>query len=132
MKILFMCVANSARSQMAEGLARHYLGNSFEIYSAGSQPSRLNPLAVKSMTEIGIDISKQSSKSLDDIPLDKIDLIITLCHEEVCPIVPNRCQKEHWPFPDPANSNLSQNDQLKLFRTVRENIRKKIQDRWLH
>src|SRR6185312_15679344 len=104
MNILFMCVANSARSQLAEGLACQIFPEA-EIKSAGSQPGKLNPYAVKVMKEIGIDISRNYSKALDDLSpqfVVGIDYIITLCAEEVCPrMTAPRATKLHWPFPDP-------------------------------
>jgi arsenate reductase len=106
-RILFPCVANSARSQMAEGLARHLLGDRVEVLSAGSQPSRLNPHAVEAMAELGIDISGHRSKSVDGIELAGIDLVVTLCAEEVCPVVPGRTRRLHWPIPDPATGDPS-------------------------
>ena len=87
-RILFLCVANSARSQMAEGLARQILGERVEVVSAGSQPAPVNPHAVEVMAEIGVDITDQYSKSVDTIDLPGLDLAVTLCAEEVCPILP--------------------------------------------
>ncbi|MEX0744090.1 MAG: arsenate reductase ArsC, partial [Phycisphaeraceae bacterium] len=106
-RILFLCVANSARSQMAEGLARRFLGPEVEVMSAGSQPSRLNPYAVEAMAEIGIDISTQRSKSIDEVPAEEFDYVVTLCAEEVCPVVPGRVRRLHWPIADPATSDAS-------------------------
>lgn len=132
MNILFMCVANSARSQMAEGLARQLFPNA-EIKSAGSHPSALNPFAVTAMKEIGIDISKNYSKSYDDLSpkfLVNIDYVITLCAEEVCPtIVTQRAKKLHWPFPDPATKVLvSDTEILRRFREVRDAIRARLSE----
>lgn len=101
-RILFLCVANSARSQMAEGLARELLGPRFAVASAGSQPSRVNPYAVAAMQDIGVDISQQFSKSVADIDTGSIDLVVTLCAEEVCPVLPGRVKRLHWPIADPA------------------------------
>lgn len=133
--ILFLCVANSARSQMAEGLARDMFArnnnrdnNNVKVLSAGSAPAGVNPYAVQVMSENGIDISTHSSKSVDDIDLDAVDLIITLCVDEVCPIVPARVKRLHWPLPDPApdpasdDPNLSKNQFLVRFRVTREKI----------
>lgn len=132
MNILFMCVANSARSQLAEGLARQILPNA-EILSAGSDPGTLNPYAVIVMKEIGIDISKHYSKSYDDLSpkfLVALDYVITLCAEEVCPtIVTQRAKKIHWPFPDPASKEvLPETEALKRFRDARESIHKRLLD----
>jgi arsenate reductase len=118
MNILFLCVANSARSQMAEGLARKLLPD-HTIQSAGSRASFVNPLAVQAMKEIGIDISKHKSKGVDEIDLSKIDLVITLCAEEVCPVMPVNSRRLHWPFPDPGMDP-------KLFAMVRDGITKKL------
>lgn len=127
MNILFMCVANSARSQLAEGLAREIFPGA-EIESAGSHPGKLNPFAVKVMSEIGIDISNQYSKSTENVDpkfMSEVDYVITLCAEEVCPIVPSRtATKLHWPFPDPASKeSLSDDVLLKRFRVARDNIK---------
>jgi len=104
MKILFMCVANSARSQLAEGLARSVFPNA-EIESAGSHPGKLNPHAVAVMKEIGLDISRHYSKSVDDLSpgfIAGLDYVITLCAEEVCPTMTSKARKLHWPQPDPT------------------------------
>ena len=131
MKILFMCVANSARSQLAEGLARHLFPNA-EIQSAGSHPGKLNPVAVAVMQEIGIDISKHYSKSVDNLsPRFLVDLnyVVTLCAEEVCPILVSKAQKFHWPFPDPATKEpISEEESLKRFRTARDAISTKLKE----
>ncbi|EKD51949.1 MAG: protein-tyrosine phosphatase, low molecular weight [uncultured bacterium] len=127
-KILFLCVANSARSQMAEGLARHYFGNEITVQSAGSKPSKINPLAIQVMNEIGIDISDHRSKSVDEIDPDSVDTVITLCAEEVCPVFLGKAERLHWPLTDPATSEKSQGDQLKLFRSVRDQILEKLKN----
>ena len=126
MKILFLCVANSARSQMAEGLARNLCKNSAIICSAGSQPSFVHPLAIKVMQELGIDITAQTSKSVDTIDLDSVDRVITLCADEVCPHVATTVVKEHWPLPDPADKNQSESMQLAQFRQVRDDLAQRI------
>lgn len=123
--ILFLCVANSARSQMAEGLARDIFGDKARIQSAGSAPAGVNPYAIEVMNELGIDLSAHSSKNVDDIDMSKVDLIITLCADEVCPIVPGRIEKLHWPLPDPASDDphLSKSDMLERFRQARDDIK---------
>jgi arsenate reductase len=126
MNILFMCVANSARSQLAEGLAKSLFPDA-EIRSAGSHPSKLNPYAVAAMKEIGIDISKEFSKSIDQLPpkfLVGLNYVITLCAEEVCPVIVTRTAKRlHWPFPDPATKDpLPEAESLKRFREARDAI----------
>lgn len=129
MKILFMCVANSARSQLAEGLARQMFPQ-FEIQSAGSHPGRLNPFAVKTMSEIGVDISKHHSKSVDDLPTQfvaELDYVITLCAEEVCPFIISKAQKLHWPLPDPASQEpLTDEELIARFRSARDAITQKL------
>lgn len=132
MKILFMCVANSARSQLAEGLAKQLFPKA-EVASAGSRPGRLNPYAVRAMAEIGIDISRHYSKSVDDLPrkyIDGLDYVITLCSEEVCPVVTApKAKRYHWPFPDPATSEpLTQEEMLKRFRNARDSITTKLKE----
>ena len=130
-KILFMCVANSARSQMAEGLAKKIFGSSAEIQSAGSRPTKVNPLAIQAMSEVGIDLSQHFSKTYDQVSpqfLADMDFVITLCAEEVCPALINRsATKLHWPFPNPAGKeHLSLDEQISQFRTVRIEIEKKL------
>ena len=131
MKILFMCVANSARSQLAEGLARQVFPNA-EIQSAGSHPGKLNPHAVTVMKEIGIDISKHFSKSVDDLPpkfLVDLNYVITLCAEEVCPVLISKAKKLHWPFPDPASQEpLSEVEALKRFKTARDAVSSQLKE----
>ncbi|WP_306006852.1 arsenate reductase ArsC [Aquicoccus porphyridii] len=122
MRILFLCVANSARSQMAEGLARALLPASFEVVSAGSDPGTLNPLAVRAMSELGIDISDHWSKPLEQVSPDTADLIVTLCAEEVCPFVPGTVQRLHWPITDPAPAG-----DIAAFRTARDEIKARIE-----
>lgn len=105
MRLLFLCVANSARSQMAEGLAPHLLDKRTEVMSAGSQPSGVNPYAVEALAEVGIDMAGHGSKSADEIDANAVDLVITLCAEEVCPVLPGRIRRLHWPIADPASKD---------------------------
>ena len=126
MNILFLCVGNSARSQIAEGLAKEMLGSSHNIQGAGSNPTgNIHPSAICTMKEIGIDISHQRSKSIDNLDtnfLDNLDFVITLCAEEICPVLPSKARKLHWLNVDPANKNYSET-QLKIaFKKTRENI----------
>ena len=93
--VLFLCVANSARSQMAEGLARALFGDAVRVQSAGSQPSRVNPFAIAALGELGLDVGAQHSKSVDDIDPASVDLVITLCAEEVCPVFLSRAARMH-------------------------------------
>lgn len=129
--ILFLCVANSARSQMAEGLAREIFGVKNKVQSAGSQPTRVNPHAVTVMAEAGIDISTQRSKSVDTIDPSGIDLVITLCAEEVCPVMPGRVKQLHWPTPDPnppGEHEPPEQEALARFRAARDQIRQHIEN----
>jgi arsenate reductase len=126
--VLFLCVANSARSQMAEGLARAVAPKGREIYSAGSAPTHLNPFAREVMLELGIDISSHRSKTIDEIPSDRIETVITLCGEEVCPVFPGKVERFHWPFEDPAAAKGRDKEVRKEFRRIRDQIRSKIED----
>lgn len=128
-RILFLCVANSARSQIAEGLARRLLGTTIEVLSAGSQPSKVNPYAIETMAEIGIDITGHVSKSVDDIDIGSIDLVITLCAEEVCPVLPGRVRRLHWPISDPAtkDATLPPEEMRMRFRAAREEIKGRLE-----
>jgi thioredoxin type arsenate reductase len=122
--ILFLCVANSARSQMAEGLARQIFGPDITVLSAGSEPSTVNPYAVEAMAELCVDIAGQRSKSVDDIDVGAVDLVVTLCAEEVCPVLPDKVRRLHWPIPDPASkdSAIPPEEMRKRFRTARDQI----------
>ena len=129
MNILFMCVANSARSQLAEGLAREILGKFVVVESAGSTPGKVNPFAIAALKEIGLDISKHHSKSYESLDkkfLDKLDYLITLCAEEVCPNMPTRAKRLHWPLPDPAKKDETDEVQMERFRETRDAIARKI------
>ena len=124
MNLLFLCVANSARSQMAEGLARHLLGPGVTVQSAGSAPSRVNPMAVEVMGELGIDLATHRSKSVMDIDPASVDVVVTLCEEEVCPVFLGQAERLHWPVPDPATNDPGVGpDALRArFRTARDTI----------
>ena len=122
-RILFLCVANSARSQMAEGLAKKILGSQYQIQSAGSKPSKVNPFAIKALSELNIDISQQYSKSVENIAPESVDIVITLCAEEVCPVFLGKAIKLHWGLTDPANPSLSDEEQMNLFRKIRDQIK---------
>jgi len=119
--LLFLCVANSARSQMAEGLARRLLGSRVRVQSAGSQPSRVNPLAVQAMAELGIDLAAHRSKSVDEIVHGSVNTVITLCAEEVCPIWDTQIHRVHWPIPDPATAGT-----IDAFRTARDDLARRL------
>jgi arsenate reductase len=124
--ILFLCVANSARSQMAEGLARAHFGARVLVQSAGSKPSVVNPLAIAALAEVGIDASRQRSKSVAEIDPASVDLVVTLCAEEVCPVFPKRVRKLHWPLPDPASEPSPFAQPLDAFRDVRDELARRI------
>ncbi|MDA8933698.1 arsenate reductase ArsC [Gammaproteobacteria bacterium] len=130
MNILFLCVANSARSQIAEGLAKAMLGSNHNIQSAGSIPSgKVHPHAIATMKDIGIDLSDHYSKSTDDLDdnfLENLDYAITLCAEEVCPVLPDSVNSLHWMNEDPANENYTELQLQNSFMTTRENIYKLI------
>ena len=125
--ILFLCVANSSRSQMAEGLARQMVSAGIEVFSAGSAPATVNPNAIAVMAELGIDISRHGSKSVDEIPRDCIGTVVTLCAEEVCPVFLGHADRLHWPFEDPAAVSGSDRAVLAGFRSVRDQIRDALQ-----
>ncbi|MFT7582335.1 MAG: arsenate reductase [Myxococcota bacterium] len=127
--VLFLCVANSARSQMAEGVARALFGDAVRVQSAGSSPSKVHPLAAQAMAEQGIDLSTHTSKSVEAIQQDSVDLVITLCTEEVCPVFLRDTPRLHWPLPDPDRSrdDLTTAERLQHFRVAREQIRSRLQ-----
>ena len=127
---LFLCVANSARSQMAEGLARRLAPPGTRVYSAGSEPASVNPLAVRAMAEIGIDISHHRSKPVDEIPVDRVDVVVTLCAEEVCPVFQGSVRRLHWPIDDPARTGGSDAERLEAFRRARDEIGRRLEE-WL-
>ena len=121
--LLFLCVANSARSQMAEGLARFIGPANLLYYSAGSDPGVLNPFAIKAMKEVGIDISGYQAKGLDSVPMDRISTVVTLCDDESCPVLPPSVHHLAWPLPDPAGMAGDDDEVLGEFRRVRDQIR---------
>jgi arsenate reductase len=111
---------------MAEGIARALAPAGVKVSSAGSAPSRLNPFAVRALAEIGIDISGQRSKSLDDVPGD-VDAVVTLCAEEVCPVFLGKALRVHWGLPDPAAAAGTDDEKLKAFRGVRDDLRTRLE-----
>lgn len=128
--ILFLCTANAIRSQMAEGYARKVLPKNVSVYSAGTMPGGVHPMSIEAMKEIGIDISHHRSKSIADIPADKIDLVITLCGnaDQVCPEFPKKTQRLHWPIPDPYQMAKPGEDIFDAFRAARDDIIARVQD----
>lgn len=125
--LLFLCVANSARSQMAEGLARARFGDRVRIASAGSSPAAINPFAIAALDEVGIDISGQRSRSVETIDPTAVDLVVTLCAEEVCPAFLGAARRLHWPLPDPAGGTGSDAEKLDGFRAVRDEIARRLE-----
>lgn len=127
-KILFLCTHNSCRSQMAEGIVNHFLGDRFRAFSAGTEATRVNPLAVQVLAEWGIDISLHRSKILDEFAGERFDHVITLCGSanEQCPLFFGGVQRVHIGFDDPSRSTGSQDEILAEFRRVRDEIRKKL------
>lgn len=127
--MLFLCTHNSARSQMAEGLLRHLAGNRFEVFSAGTEATHVRQLAVRAMDEIGIDLSGQQSKTLDRYIGQTFDYVITVCDEanEACPVFPGARQRLHWSFEDPAQATGSEEERLRVFQLVRDEIRERIE-----
>ena len=127
-RLLILCTGNSARSQMAEGLFRHEAGDRFEVFSAGTKPSNVRPEAIAVMAEIGIDISHQRSKSVDEFLENPPDLLITVCDSarETCPVFPGGVERLHWPFEDPAAVQGSEHERLAAFRRVRDQIHVRI------
>lgn len=126
--ILFLCVANSARSQMAEGIARQMFPD-LRIQSAGSRPSRVSPYAIEALAELGIDASGHTSKPASGIDPVSVDLVITLCAEEVCPAFLGMAERLHWPIPDPASDDtaLTPEDLRARFRAARDEIARRLE-----
>ncbi len=129
-KILFVCTGNSARSQMAEGFARHLGGESLEVYSAGLEPKGLNPRAVLAMKEKRIDISGQHSKDLGEVPWQKMNLVITLCGDarDRCPAFSKEIKTIHWDLEDPARAKGSEDEVMDKFREIRDKIEVNIRE----
>jgi arsenate reductase len=128
LKVMFLCTGNSCRSQMAEGFARHYGKGLLEAHSAGLMPVGVNPRAVAAMKEIGIDISKQTSKGIDEGILEKMDIVITLCGnaEDSCPWTPPGIRRIHWAVKDPVGTIGSEEEIMTEFRKTRGDIKERI------
>lgn len=128
--ILFLCVANSSRSQMAEGLARKLFGERLAVQSAGSEPSQVNPYAIDVMKEVGVDLTTHHSKSVQTIDPATVGTVITLCAEEVCPVILGKARRLHWPIQDPASkdSTIPREEMLTRFRTARDQIQGRLED----
>ncbi|GHO77639.1 protein-tyrosine-phosphatase [Ktedonobacter sp. SOSP1-85] len=132
-RVLFLCTHNSARSQMAEGLLRALGQGQFEAYSAGTEATAVRPLAIEAMAELGIDISGQSSKRLDRYVQESFDEVITVCDAaaETCPFFPYARHRRHWSLPDPSQATGSHEEQLAVYRQVRDALRKHIEEELL-
>lgn len=132
-RVLFLCTHNSARSQMAEGLLRSLGGDRFEVFSAGTEATRVRPLAIQAMSELDIDISGQESKTLERYLNESFDEVITVCDAaaEACPIFPGATHRRHWSFPDPSQAKGSEAEQLAVYRRVRDAIRERIENELL-
>jgi len=132
-RVLFLCTHNSARSQMAEALLRHLGGDRFEAHSAGTEATAVRPLAVKAMSELGIDISRQTSKTLDAYVNDRFAYVITVCDDanEACPYFPNADRRMHWSLPDPSKATGTEAEQLAAYQAVRDDLRARIESELL-
>ncbi|MEK5097838.1 MULTISPECIES: arsenate reductase (thioredoxin) [Bacillus] len=126
--LLFLCTGNSCRSQMAEGFGKKYLGDEYNVYSAGIEAHGLNPNAVKAMKEAGIDISNQTSDMIDPQILNKADFVVTLCGDanDKCPMTPPHVKRDHWGFDDPAKAAGTEKEKWAVFQRVRDQIEERI------
>lgn len=127
-RVLFLCTHNSARSQMAEGLLRHLAGDRYETFSAGTEQTRVHPLAIEAMREIGVDIRGHASKTLDAFAGERFDYVITVCDRanESCPLFPGDTERIHWSFDDPSAATGSDEQRLAAFRRIRDEIRQRL------
>ena len=123
--VLFLCVANSARSQMGEGLARSLAPEGVTISSAGSEPSHVRPQAIQALSEVGLDISGHTSDGTDDVE-GHVDAVITLCAEEVCPVWLDKAWRLHWGLPDPAGAGETPEEEMDAFRSVRDELTRRL------
>jgi arsenate reductase (thioredoxin) len=123
MALLFLCVANSARSQLAEAITRH-LAPRLDVWSAGSHPTHVRPEVTAVLEEVGIDARGLRSKAVSEIPLDEIELVVTLCADEVCPVLPKRVERLSWPLPDPSAAPRAES--LEAFRATRDSLLSRI------
>ena len=127
-KILFLCIHNSCRSQMAEGLLRELASDRFEAFSAGLEATRVHPMAARVMAERGIDVSQQHSKTIGDLADQEFACVVTTCSEaqEACPTWHGTAEMLHWPFPDPAAAAGAEEERLAQFRAIRDAIEARI------
>jgi len=123
--VLFLCVANSARSQLGEGIGRLLAPEGVRVSSAGSEPTRVRPQAIAVMNEIGVDITTHESKAMDDVERP-VDAVITLCAEESCPAWLEKAWRLHWPLPDPAGAGSNEEDEMDAFRAARDELRRRL------
>ena len=128
-RVLFICTHNSARSQMAEGLLRFLGGDTFEVFSAGTEATFVRPPAIKAMSELSIDISGQHSKTLDGYLRQPFDEVITVCDTaaEACPVFPGAARRRHWSLEDPSKATGTEEEQLAVYRRVRDELRARIE-----
>jgi arsenate reductase len=128
--VLFICTHNSARSQMAEGLLRYLYGDTYDVESAGTEATRVNPFAIEALADIGIDISSHRSKTIDEFQNQLFDIVVTVCDHanETCPFFPTKGKKIHKGFNDPSNTKGTDEEILQSFKTVRDEIKKWIVD----
>ncbi len=128
--MLFLCTHNSARSQMAEGLLQHLAGDRFEVASAGTEATSVRPEAIEAMAELGVDISGQSSKTLERYLGEPFDHVVTVCDDanEACPVFPGAKSRLHWSFRDPSRAEGSEEERLEVFRKVRDEIQGRIRE----
>ena len=131
-RVLFLCTHNSARSQMAEGWLRALGGARCEVESAGTEATRVHPLAIQAMAEVGVDLAGQASKTLERFRGDRWDWVITVCDDanERCPVFPGTARREHWSFDDPSRAAGSEAERMATFRRVRDEIRARLES-WL-
>ena len=130
LRVLFLCTHNSARSQMAEGLLRHLAGDRFEVASAGTEATSVRPEAIEAMAELGVDISGQSSKTLERYLEEPFDQVVTVCDDanEACPVFPGAKSRLHWSFRDPSRVEGSEEERLEVYRKVRDEIQGRIRE----
>ena len=131
-RVLFLCTHNSARSQMAEGFLRSMAGDRFEVASAGTEVTRVHPLAIRAMAEAGIDLSGHASKIVDAFVKEPWNYVITVCDaaNEACPVFPRKSNRLHWSFEDPSQATGSDDQRLAVFQRVRDQIKRRITD-WI-
>jgi arsenate reductase (thioredoxin) len=131
-RVLFLCTHNSARSQMAEGFLRALAGDRFEVASAGTHATRVHPLAIRAMADVGIDLGGHVSKVVDELVTQRWDYVITVCDaaNEACPVFPTKTSRVHWSFEDPAQATGSDDQRLEVFRRIRDQIERRITD-WI-